>query len=271
MTVTARVTGLFIYPVKSCRGISLTEMQMTPQGPENDRRWMLVDENNQFLTLRTLSKLAEIKTSLQGPFLHLYAGNNKILVNHTEECETVEDVTVWKDTFKAGIENKSINEALSDFLTKTVKLVRYQKESFRDLKLAATYVVKETRFSDARPVLFTNLNSLNDLNSKLKSKGLDPSFIERFRPNIVVENLSAYAEDDFTEVKIGDVSFENPALTGRCPVITQDVETGEVVSKETLLTLAGYRKKEGSAKVPFGVYLTPASLGRVRIGDTVQA
>ena len=130
MSPAAKVTGLWIYPVKSCRGISLNEMQIGATGPINDRRWMIVDEQNNFLTLRTVSKLAEIKTALQGPFLHLYAGNNKILVDTTQECAITEKVTVWADTFKAGVESHDINEALSDFLSKSVKLVRYQKESF---------------------------------------------------------------------------------------------------------------------------------------------
>ena len=55
-----------------------------------------------------------------------------------------------------NLENKSINEALSDFLTKTVKLVRYQSQSFRDLGESATEAVKQTMFSDARPLLITN-------------------------------------------------------------------------------------------------------------------
>ena len=114
---TARITGLYIYPVKSCRGISVQELKLTAVGPQFDRQWMLVDENNQFLTLRTISKLAEIKTSIQGQFLHLYAGSNKILVDFSSECERLETVTVWGENVQAGIENKSINEALSDFLS----------------------------------------------------------------------------------------------------------------------------------------------------------
>lgn len=269
MKQAGKVTGLYVYPVKSCRGIALTELEINSRGPAHDREWMIVDEDNQFITLRTFSKLAEIKTSIQGPFLHLYAGSNKILVDFTEECEQVEDVTIWGDTFKAGIENKSINEALSDFLSKSVKLVRYQSQSFRDLEAAATSTVKETMFSDARPLLLANESSLQDLNEKLKAKGEGPSFIERFRANVIVQGLSAYAEEEAAKVQVGEVSFENPKLCGRCPVITQDVETGKVVSKQTLVTLAEYRKKPGSSKIPFGVYLTPASTGIIKIGDSV--
>lgn len=265
-----RVTGLFIYPVKSCRGIILPELNMTTLGPRYDRQWMIVDENNSFLTLRTVSKLAEIKTAVQGNFLHLYAGTNKILLNFTEECEQIEDVTIWDDTFKAGIENKSINEALSDFLSKTVKLVRYQKQSFRDLKDGATGAVKETMFTDTRPVLLVNENSLIELNEKLKLKNLQPSQIERFRANIIIDGISAYAEDEIKEVRIGNILFQNPKLCERCPVITQDIETGKVVSKETLQTLVEERKKMGHTKVPFGVNLTPAETGVIKLGDPVM-
>lgn len=270
MTTEARVTGLWIYPVKSCRGISMNEMQIGATGPINDRRWMIVDEENNFLTLRTVSKLAEIKTALQGPFLHLYTGTNKILIDTTKECEQVENVTVWGDSFQAGVESHDINEALSDFLSKTVKLVRYQKESFRDIKAAATDVVKETMFADGRPALLTNENSLRDLNQKLRAQGHEVSMMERFRSNIIVDGLEAYAEDKIVEVQIGEAVFTNPKLCARCPVVTQDVDTGRVVSKETLKVLSEYRKVGPKNGVMFGLNLTPSKLGKIRLGDSVQ-
>lgn len=266
-----RVTGLYIYPVKSCRGISLSELKMTATGPENDRRWMLVDKDNKFITLRTHPQLSGIKTSIQGSFLHLYAGTNKILVDFSQDCEQTEPVTVWKDTFMAGIENKSINEALSDFLSQSVRLVRYQKQSHRDLGEAGSAAVKQTMFADSRPILLTNEASLADLNMRLCEQGKDPSAMERFRANIVIEGLPAYAEDAVQEWQIGNLTFINPKLCTRCPVITQDAETGKVVSKETLQTLADFRRVSGSSKIPFGVNLTPATLGMIRVGDSVRA
>lgn len=270
----ARITGLYIYPVKSCRGISLQELELTSTGPKFDRQWMLVDDQNQFLTLRTLSKMAEIKTAIQGQYLHLYAGSNKILVDFSQDCEKMEDVVVWGEAVLAGIENKSINEAISDFLSKSVKLVRYQSQSFRDLEEAATQAVKQVMFADARPLLLTNEASLADLNDKLAAKSKAPSYMERFRSNIIVEGLPVYLEDEIKEFKVqtenGEIILTNNKICARCPIITQDVETGKVVSKETLQTLAEYRKQEGSNKVPFGVNLTPANTGVLKIGQIVK-
>lgn len=266
----ARVTGLWIYPVKSCRGLSLQEMSIGPTGPVNDRRWMIVDEKNHFLSLRSVSKLAEIKTALQGPFLHLYAGTNKILIDTTKPCETIEDVTVWKDTFKAGVETHDINEALSDFLEMSVKLVRYQNDSFRDLGKVGTAVVQQTMFADAHPILLANENSLRDLNQKLQAQGKQPSVIERFRANIVIDGLEAFAEDKIVEVQIGGAVFTNPKLCARCPIVTQDIETGKVVSKETLKILSEYRKIGPKNGVMFGLNLTPSKLGTIKLNDPVQ-
>ena len=270
---TARVTGLYIYPVKSCRGISLKEMTLTETGPLFDRKWMLVDEKNQFITLRNFSKLAEIKTAVQGPFLHLYLGDNKILIDINQDCEVIEEVRVWRDTFSAGVEDKSVNESLSDFLNKTVKLVRYQKQSFRDLKNAATDAVRHTMFSDSRPLLLTNQASLDDLNQKLRQQGYAESVMERFRPNIVVEGFTAFSEEQFSDFFIAGkekkIKLTHNMPCGRCPVVTQDVQTGKVISKETLKILSDYRRDPNSNRIPFGVNLTPENLGTINLGDAV--
>jgi len=50
-----------IYPVKSLKGISLNEAVIEDRGLRHDRRWMLVDENNQFLTQREFPIMARIR------------------------------------------------------------------------------------------------------------------------------------------------------------------------------------------------------------------
>ncbi len=263
----AKVTGLWIYPVKSCQGISLQEMPMGPTGPRHDREWMIVDENNRFMTRRSHPKLAEIKTALQGSFLHLYLNTNKIFINTEEPYENIETVTVWQDSFLAGLASKDVNSAISDFLSQSVKLVRYQKESFRDLKGAGTSVVKQTMFADSRPILLTNENTLTDLNNRLHSQNAPMTLMDRFRSNIIVQGIDAYSEDLISEIQIGEVILQNPKPCVRCVVITQDSDTGKVVSKETLKTLANLRSEKGE-KPTFGINLTPQNLGTIRVGDS---
>ena len=46
------LTGLYIYPIKSLGGISLPEADITSRGLAYDRRWMLVDDQNNFISQR---------------------------------------------------------------------------------------------------------------------------------------------------------------------------------------------------------------------------
>ena len=58
------VSQLFIYPIKSLGGIAVTSATVTDRGFQYDRRWMLVDENNCFLTQRELPQMALLQVAL---------------------------------------------------------------------------------------------------------------------------------------------------------------------------------------------------------------
>ncbi len=45
-----QVTGLFIYPFKSARGIALPQAHIDAMGLSGDRRMMLVDPSGHFIT-----------------------------------------------------------------------------------------------------------------------------------------------------------------------------------------------------------------------------
>jgi uncharacterized protein YcbX len=42
----SEITDLRIYPIKSCRGISIRKSFLTKHGLDLDRRWMFVDAEN---------------------------------------------------------------------------------------------------------------------------------------------------------------------------------------------------------------------------------
>jgi hypothetical protein len=59
------VTGLWVYPVKSCRGIALDEATLNAYGFEHDREWMVVTEQardnmRSFVSLRQVPRMALI-------------------------------------------------------------------------------------------------------------------------------------------------------------------------------------------------------------------
>ncbi len=90
--------------------------------------------------------------------------------------------------------------------------------------------------------------------------------MSRFRPNVVVEGTEAWAEDGWTRVTIGEMTFRVPKPSGRCVVTTTDQDTARR-GREPLHTLV--------APVPrrpllFGVNLVPVSPGTLRVGDPLE-
>ena len=46
MIITATVTSLHVYPVKSCRGLALEAARMSERGIAFDREWVIVDSGD---------------------------------------------------------------------------------------------------------------------------------------------------------------------------------------------------------------------------------
>src|SRR5437870_1044036 len=63
--VRTRIARLFVYPIKSCAGVELTEAVLTETGLDLDRAWMVVDDTGEFLSQRELPRMALIKVQLK--------------------------------------------------------------------------------------------------------------------------------------------------------------------------------------------------------------
>ena len=91
--------------------------------------------------------------------------------------------------------------------------------------------------------------------------------MRRFRPNIVVDNCEAFAEDSWKKIQIGEVVFRVAKPCSRCIMTTVDTDTGKKSGKDPLATLAGYRRGEGG--IIFGQNLIHDNTGVIRVGDSV--
>ena len=63
--VAARIARLFVYPVKSCAGVEVTEAVLTETGLDLDRAWMVVDDEGEFVTQRELPRMALVRPAAQ--------------------------------------------------------------------------------------------------------------------------------------------------------------------------------------------------------------
>lgn len=59
-----KLTEIHTYPIKSCSGISLQTAKIEKRGLQYDRRWMLIDKRNDFITQRVHHKMALINIEI---------------------------------------------------------------------------------------------------------------------------------------------------------------------------------------------------------------
>jgi uncharacterized protein YcbX len=265
-----QISALHIYPVKSCAGIALEHMTIGRAGPELDRRWMVVSEDDGELlglTQREMPRLALVQPSVIGGELVLRApGLSTLRVPVEDDRPPTRTVLLRADSLRVIDEGLEAAEWFGDVLEAEVRLVRLPEAQARRVSLKYAPEPAYTSLTDGYPALLVSEESLHDLNNRLHARGKFGVEMRRFRPNIVVSGVPAFAEDDWRRVRLGDLPFEVVKPCARCAITTVDPARGEVLdSTEPLATLATYRRMDG--KVMFAQNVIPRATGVLRVGD----
>jgi len=198
------VSGLYIYPVKSLAGIAMPEVQLCPTGFVNDRRWMLIDENDRFISQREHHALCLFVPSYttQG-FTIRYESDELVLPFAVPQGERVQ-VVIWDDTVEAIVADAHINAWFSSRINMPVRMVYMPDTSKRAVnekyKVSAQDVVS---FADGYPVLAIGEAAL----ALLQSKVTEPLPMNRFRPNLVFTGGEAHDEDTWKRFSIEGQEF----------------------------------------------------------------
>lgn len=269
-----RLSALFIYPVKSLGGCTVASAEVDALGLVGDRRFMVVDENDRFLTQRTLPQMALIRTALSADTLTLsHPDAGHISVPRASDAHAApRRVSVWKsENLLAEDCGDSVAAWLSAALATRCRLVRSGEKFLRPMLKPAAGPGDTVHFADAFPFLVISEASLADLNDRLAARGEETMPMNRFRPNIVVSGCTAFAEDKWARLRAGDIVFRAGGLCARCIVTTTDQETAER-GKEPLRTLAAYRRDASDpTDVNFGQNLIhETKRGLLRVGDPVE-
>ena len=231
------LTQINIYPVKSCKGMTVTRAELTPFGLKNDRRWMAVDVNGTFLSQRTIPKMALIETSFAREGLVLKAPNSEAIeIPFQLKTNSPRIVKIWDDACTAQDCGDEAAQWFSEFLGIESRLVTMGNLFDRSVSTEYSQHNDRVGFADAFPLLLISSASLRDLNERLDM----PIPMNRFRPNLVVSGCEPYAEDRWKRISMGGISFGVSKPCARCTIPSVDQTTGEK-GKEPLATLSTYR------------------------------
>ncbi len=254
------VTELYIYPIKSLAGITVKSAKAEEMGFENDRRWMLIDVENQLITQREFPQLSQFYPEIK---------EGKIVVFHNDTSheflieESLEEPVfskVWDDETKVVEVNKATSKWFSKQLGFECKLVKILNKGDRKHNSSRLNQTLNVSLADGYPYLLIGSKSLDFLNERLEEK----ITIQRFRPNIVINTELPHEEDFFEIFQIGNVKFKNAKPCGRCVMVNNNPETG-IVLKEPLKTLSTYRTSNNN--VYFGTNILSLNEGIISIGD----
>lgn len=255
--------NITIYPIKSSAGIDISNAWVDELGLSFDRRFVITDKKGQFITARTDPTICLIQASLTANGLILSAPDMSILkINYADFSDTYQPANVWKDTINSQYCSKDCDAWFSQYLDKPCQLLYFGEQSQRYVKNSKN----QTAFADGYPLLLISQASLVDLNQRVS---IDLS-MARFRPNIVVDNCAAFAEDTWQHIRIGEVEFEVNKPCSRCIFTTIDPQTAEKNSQqEPLKTLKSYRQV-ADGNVMFGQNLIPLNKGQIKCGDHLE-
>ncbi|XP_037679359.1 mitochondrial amidoxime-reducing component 1 isoform X1 [Choloepus didactylus] len=275
------VAQLWIYPIKSCKGVPVSAAECTAMGLRSghlrDRFWLVINKEGNMVTARQEPRLVLISLTCDGESLTLSAAYTKdlLLPIKTPTTNAVRKCRVHG----LEIEGRDCGEDAAQWITSFLKTQPYRLVRFEPHMrprnshqvIDAFRPTDQIAYPDASPFLILSEASLADLNSRLEKKVKATNF----RPNIIISGCGVYAEDSWKELLIGDVELKRVIACSRCILTTVDPDTGVMSRKEPLETLKSYRlcdpserKKYGKSPL-FGQYFVLENPGTIKVGDPV--
>ena len=244
----------------------MSAAQLTDRGFQYDRRWMLVDADNSFITQRECPQMSLLQTAFEKDLLIVHHKNkegDRIELSLNPATAPTCKVKIWADECTAQYISTTADEWFSDKLSIPCRLVYMPDSERRKVDQQYAFNNEITNLSDAYPLLIIGQSSLDDLYSRLKQ----PLPMNRFRPNIVFTGGEPYEEDTMEHVVVNNIDLYGVKLCARCPITTTDQHTA-LRGKEPLKTFAKYRMKNN--KVYFGQNMLYSKTGIINVGDVME-
>lgn len=258
-----QVQELIVYPVKSLPGIRVHQTRVNEEGLLYDRRWMLVDDSNNFISLRTEPILYRVKQRLNEELgvieLEAHIGSSTLDLHVNTNC-SLSQATIWRDNPSViHLGNSDFFSELLGKKTGVCYIPPMQRRRIAENNKRNFFV----GFADAYPVLILSAESVQ----YLYGNNREETWI-RFRPNILLSGCEPFQEDGMKLISGDEVQIETVNQCVRCNVPPINPFTLEI-DKPIAKVLNSMRK------TPHGVVLGMNALvnrtGMIKKGEALYA
>ncbi|KAG0208077.1 hypothetical protein BGX33_006474 [Mortierella sp. NVP41] len=274
------ISKIYIYPIKSCKALELTESQLSKYGLLHDRVFLVIDPaTNKQRTMRELPMMSQAEPKIEGDKLVINADGKTLTVPLVPEISKYEarTVTVWKDSLETVDLGEEAAQFFTEYLDVPSRLVYKSPNHKRPVVEHAPGVAEigfepETAFADNFPILCLSEESVQDINTHLAN----PVGALNFRPNLVVSGVTKpFEEDEWCLVDINGLTYYFTCRCTRCDMPNVDPATGSKDKFQPQKTLQSIRRvdkgKAAKWNACVGINAVPsAHTGTIHVGDVLN-
>lgn len=262
--LTARIAGLWRYPIKSCAGEAVSTLELDADGwPAGDRGWGIVDAAGELTWMGAHPRLALVQGRVVHGGIEVRAAG-RTLALPTDAGQELR-VRGWNgerqdfDLLQAWDAGDAAAALLQQATAAPLRLVRLSLAAQRRPILNALHLLGD--------------GSLQAWQGALASPLSDPA--RRARPNVLLTAedggpLTPFIEDLMTEACIGPLTLRRSGPCVRCVMTTIDPATAAARpdALEALTRLSAERAP--GEPVQFGIYARASGAATVHVGDSVE-
>ena len=270
-TAYACVDALYIYPVKSCAGVRVSDLRFDGDGRiVGDREWIVVDARGELAWLGSHPRLTLLQPKLLADALLLCAqGQQPLRLSREAEGEATQAL-IWNAEERRMVihPGRDAGAVAAQFLREVtgddLRLVKLERPSMLATAPHALHAV--------------STGSVVELNELLSAHRHDCVDVRRLRPNLVLRGLQdalvPFVEDHLLQLVWRDGEgwwrrMTYASACERCIVPTVDPDTGEVrPGVDAAIAELSAQRWPGEAS-RFGVYLQPPPGGSLGEGTVL--
>ena len=272
------VSGIYIYPIKSCRSIPLDSVTVSSIGLSGDRTWQVIDEDGRGVTQRQHRVLATVQPKILVQGMQLSSpGMPSIMVGDLGK-PTMTAQSHFGIPVAVADAGEEAAGWFSQMLDGSYRLVAMRPDSGWRLPSDLDVFGQNAGFTDAAPLLLASESS----HAWLSERASEEFGIDRFQANIVVRDTEPWEEDTWAEFSLGEATLNAVVPWPRCAIPQIDQVTS-ARHREPAKVLRGHRWCTDASAIGgkfaelvagnglFGVGCSVGpSAARIRVGDEVE-